>query len=250
MKRPTVISYSSPQGPWKKLISSEVKRAQSWKKIREKETSPNFKPLSHSFFLSFFLLTHQARPFRWSLFSREVSVRPSVRYKKKSLYSTKTKHDTTKNKLQPYMGPGGSLNSPDLSFWKVRKPNFEVIFVLKFCGCINLGFHYFFSGPKAKTKSRLKKVIPFVMLIHSADPQSWPEVIIIFDVVSVRPSVPTFQNITKHNKHRVKIMIATDVGLWVWTRGSLLPFVMFFFPFPIFFFLQTSKSPKPCCHWG
>ena len=50
-------------------------------------------------------------------------------------------------------------------------------------------------------------------LIHSADP-----VIIIFAHVSVRMSVPTFQNFAKQKKHRVKIMIATGraVGLAEW----------------------------------
>ena len=55
-------------------------------------------------------------------------------------------------------------------------------------------------------------------MIHSAAPQSRPVVIIVFKHVSVRPSVPTFQN-----KRRLKIMIATCSGLWVWPRGSLMP---------------------------
>ena len=53
----------------------------------------------------------------------------------------------------------------------------------------------------------------FVQLIHSADPQSRPVVIIVFTHV-VRPSVPTFQNLAKH-KVQAKIVIAT-VGLAEW----------------------------------
>ena len=51
-------------------------------------------------------------------------------------------------------------------------------------------------------------------LIHSADPQTRPVVIIIFTQISVR----TFQNIAKQNKRRVKIMITSDgtVGLAEW----------------------------------
>ena len=52
-------------------------------------------------------------------------------------------------------------------------------------------------------------------------PQSRPVVIIILEHVSVRTSVPTFQNITKQNKRRVKIMMGL-VGLWVWPSGSLM----------------------------
>ena len=48
------------------------------------------------------------------------------------------------------------------------------------------------------------------LLIHSADPQTRPVVIIVFIHGSVRPSVLTFQNIAKQNKCRVKIMIATS----------------------------------------
>ena len=51
-------------------------------------------------------------------------------------------------------------------------------------------------------------------LIHLADPQSRPVVIIVFTLV-VRPSVPTFQHLTKQHNFQMKIVIATDrtVGL-------------------------------------
>ena len=54
-----------------------------------------------------------------------------------------------------------------------------------------------------------------VLLIHSPDPQSLAIVIIIFAQIYVRPFIPTFQNIAKRNKRRVKAMITTSgtVGL-------------------------------------
>ena len=50
-----------------------------------------------------------------------------------------------------------------------------------------------------------------LLLIHEADPQSRP-------VLSVRPSVPIFQNLTKQNNFQVRIVIATGwtVGLAEW----------------------------------
>ena len=54
-----------------------------------------------------------------------------------------------------------------------------------------------------------------ILLIHSADPQTRPVVIIIFEQIYVRTSVPTFQIIAKQNKRHVKIVVTTGetVGL-------------------------------------
>ena len=46
-------------------------------------------------------------------------------------------------------------------------------------------------------------------LIHVADPQSLPVVIVISHMSSVRPSVPTFQNLAKRNNFQVRLVIAT-----------------------------------------
>ena len=60
------------------------------------------------------------------------------------------------------------------------------------------------------------------VLIHKADPQSWPEVITIFARVvctSVLPYIlPTYRNRTEQNTFQVKIVIATGgtVGLAWW----------------------------------
>ena len=57
-------------------------------------------------------------------------------------------------------------------------------------------------------------------MIHSADPQSGPVVITVAHVVrpSVGPFVPTFQNLAKQNKFKVKTMFTTgeNVGLAEW----------------------------------
>ena len=45
------------------------------------------------------------------------------------------------------------------------------------------------------------------------------------------PSVPTFQNIAKQGKRRVKITIYLLVGLWVWQRGSLMTYLLHLLPF-------------------
>ena len=58
------------------------------------------------------------------------------------------------------------------------------------------------------------------LLIHSANPQSRPVVIIIFAQISVRQSVLMFQNIAKQNKRRLKIMITT-VGTVGLTEGII-----------------------------
>ena len=54
-------------------------------------------------------------------------------------------------------------------------------------------------------------------LIHLADPQSRPVMIIVF-ARFVRPSVPTFQNLIKQNKFQVKTLFTTGeiVGLGEW----------------------------------
>ena len=62
-----------------------------------------------------------------------------------------------------------------------------------------------------------------VLLIHSKDPTVLAGCDHNFHTF-VRPSVPSFQNIDKQNKSRVKI----TVGLWVWPSGSLMTPVLFF----------------------
>ena len=54
-------------------------------------------------------------------------------------------------------------------------------------------------------------------VIHSADPQSWQVVIIVFAHIA-HPSVPSFQNLAKQNKFQVKTMFTTGetVGLAEW----------------------------------
>ena len=55
-----------------------------------------------------------------------------------------------------------------------------------------------------------------ILLIHSAEPQSRPVVIIVFTLV-VRLS--TFQNLSKQNKFQVKAMFTTgetvDMAQWI-----------------------------------
>ena len=60
-------------------------------------------------------------------------------------------------------------------------------------------------------------MIAIVKLIHSAHPQSRPVVIIVFAYV-VRSSVPTSQNLAKHNKIQAKTMFTSGetVGLADW----------------------------------
>ena len=55
------------------------------------------------------------------------------------------------------------------------------------------------------------------LLIHEADPQSRPVVIIVF-VHVVRPSVPTFQNKTNVTRKQCSLL----ARLWVWPSGSLM----------------------------
>ena len=56
------------------------------------------------------------------------------------------------------------------------------------------------------------------ILIHSADPQSWPVGIIVFAHVvrNVRTSVPTFQNLAKQNKAKTMFATGETVGLAKW----------------------------------
>ena len=69
-----------------------------------------------------------------------------------------------------------------------------------------------------------------LLLIHSANTQSWPEAIPIFTNVvrsSVRPSVPAFQNLARQdNTIQVKIMIATagtvSLAKWIINDTRLL----------------------------
>ena len=65
----------------------------------------------------------------------------------------------------------------------------------------------FFTGIALLPPSRFPGYVGF--LIHSADPQSRPVVIIIFAQICVRTYVPTFQNIEKQNKRREKLVITT-----------------------------------------
>ena len=68
-------------------------------------------------------LPTRPRPFRWSLNSHVAyvhsSIRTSICYKKISRYSAKT--NMLQNMLQHCMGPGGSLNSPNLFFFLLLK---------------------------------------------------------------------------------------------------------------------------------
>ena len=63
-------------------------------------------------------------------------------------------------------------------------------------------------------------------LIHSADPQSRPIVIIVFAHV-VRPFVPTFQNETNFKRKQWSLL----ARLWVWPSGSLKTPSLAFFVF-------------------
>ena len=59
----------------------------------------------------------------------------------------------------------------------------------------------------------------FFLLIHSANPKSWPVGIIVFAHV-VRPSVrPHISNLEKHNNRKQFSLLA---WLWVWPSGSLM----------------------------
>ena len=67
----------------------------------------------------------------------------------------------------------------------------------------------------------------------SFDPRSRPAVITIFAGVvfpSVRPSVPTFQNLAKQNNFQVRIVIATGrtVGLAEWIIYGIHVFPSYF----------------------
>ena len=71
-------------------------------------------------------------------------------------------------------------------------------------------------------------------LIHEANPQSRPVVIIVLAYVVrsyvrqyVHPSVPTFQNQTNFKRKQCLLM----ARLWVWPSGSLMTSVLFFLSF-------------------
>ena len=70
-----------------------------------------------------------------------------------------------------------------------------------------------------------------MLLIHSANPQSRPIGIIVFAHVvrlSVRPSVPTFQNLAKLNKVKTMFPTGDTVGLAEWViDDTCLVFVVF-----------------------
>ena len=80
------------------------------------------------------------------------------------------------------------------------------------------------------------------------DPQTRPVVMIIFaQIPSVRPYVPTFQNIAKQNKRRVKIMINTGgtVGLaeGIIVLSKLFWWMVGIFPsFQLFLASVTQKT--------
>ena len=91
-----------------------------------------------------------------------------------------------------------------------------------------------------KTNSNLsflksEKLELFVeILIHEADPESRPVVIIVFAHVVrsyvrqyVRPSVPTFQNKMNFKRKQCSLL----ARLWVWPSGSLITPVLFNFIF-------------------
>ena len=60
------------------------------------------------------------------------------------------------------------------------------------------------------------------VLIHEADPQSRPVVIIVFAHI-VRTSVPTFQNKTNFKRKQSSLL----ANLWVYPSGSLMTPVLF-----------------------
>ena len=80
--------------------------------------------------------------------------------------------------------------------------------------------------PKTTIKTRLLRkrnhcqwIFSLRILIHSADPQSRPVVIIVFARVAhlyVHTSVPTFQNLAKQNKVKTMFTTGETVGLAEW----------------------------------
>ena len=70
-----------------------------------------------------------------------------------------------------------------------------------------------------------------LLLIHTANPKSWPVGIIFFAHV-VRPSVrPHISNLEKQNHRKQCSLLAWP---WVWPSGSLMTPVLCFLYFPIY----------------
>ena len=61
------------------------------------------------------------------------------------------------------------------------------------------------------------------LLIHSANPQSWPGFAHV-----VRPSVPTFQNLVKQNKAKTMVATGETVGLAEWFIDDTCPVFLYF----------------------
>ena len=81
------------------------------------------------------------------------------------------------------------------------------------------------------------------LLIHEADPQTWPVVVTIFACV-VCSSLPTFQNLAKQNKIQARIVIANG-GIVDLPSGSLMAHMSFFSSFLLFSTEVWSSLLKP-----
>ena len=68
-------------------------------------------------------------------------------------------------------------------------------------------------------------LLPFEFLIHSADPQSRPVGIIVFAHVSVRTSVPTFQNIVKQTSREL-MGLCVRLAEWIIDDSCLVSFLV------------------------
>ena len=87
-----------------------------------------------------------------------------------------------------------------------------------------------------------------LILIHEADPQSRPVVIIVFAHVvlsSVRPSVPTFQNKTNFKRKQCSLL----ARLWVWPSGSLMTPVLSYLIFQKAIKASKTNQKSTLCNW-